>query len=134
MIDRGLTSDAMLAESLRSKLYELDMDSRYVTDAPEIREKPDATGRLTLVMTREIQGFRTIWHFGVRDRAGAPAVPLEGAEWADWDLRGRLVLAGGGQVSVAEPAGAGAWVCRPLADFNAHTPQRVESPAWARDW
>lgn len=134
MMERGLTSDEMLAESLRSKLYELDTDSRYVTDAPEIREKPDGAGRLTLVMTREIQGFRMIFRFGVRDREGAPVVPLDGAEWAEWDQRGRLVLAGRGQVSVAEPAGAGAWAYRPLADVNAHTPQRVESPAWARDW
>jgi hypothetical protein len=131
MMEHGLSSEEMLAESLRSKLYELNMSDGYVTDALEIREKPAAAGRPTLVMTREVRGFRTIFRFSVRD---GQAVPLDGAEWADWDHRSRLVLVGRGQVSVAEPDGAGAWACRRLADFTAHTPQPVESPAWAREW
>jgi hypothetical protein len=131
---RGLSSDEMLAESLERKLYTLSTRAGYVTEQPEVREKPGPEGRFTLVMKKEVWEFRTHYGFSVRDASTGGSTPLPTAEWADWDARGRLVYVGGGKVFAAEPGAGGTWTPRELADLNGNTPEHLVAPAWARKW
>ena len=133
LMEKGLSFDEMLAESLRLKLYELDTNSGYVTEAPEIREGPSVDGRLTLRMVMAVRGFRPIYAFSMRSPSGT-TVPIEGAEWADWDQRGRVVFARRGKLFAVQPDSTTAWEERELADFNAHKREPIEAPDWARVW
>ena len=60
---------------------------------------------------------------------------LEGAQWADWDLRGRLLVAKEGRLFAVQtkPRGELPELVE-LADFNGRRPARVLSPAAARKW
>jgi hypothetical protein len=65
--------------------------------------------------------------------------PIDGAEWADWDQRGRLAFVRRGKVFVAKPGRREDWQEQELeeqelADFNAQEPVPIESPEWARHW
>ena len=133
LMARGLSFDEMLAESLRLKLYELDTDSRYITDSAEIRERPSPDGRFSLRMRMTIRGFMPAYEFAYQ-AAGGAMTPLEGAEWADWDQRGRLAFVRRGKVFVANPSAGGDGQPQELADFNAQEPVPIESPEWARHW
>ena len=53
--------------------------------------------------------------------------------WADWDQQGRLVYARDGKLFSAE-IGQHRLDEREIADFNAHKPQQVVTPKWARRW
>ncbi len=55
------------------------------------------------------------------------------AKWADFDQRGRLVLANEGKIFTVEIQ-AGQVVINELADFNGHQPESVETPGWAQKW
>jgi hypothetical protein len=133
LMTKGLSFDEMLAESLRLKLYELDTDSRYITDSPEVRERPSPDGRFALRMRMELRGFKAVYDFAL-GAAGGEMTLIEGAEWADWDQRGRLAFVRRGKVLVAQPRGGEDWQQQELADFNAQEPEPLESPEWARHW
>lgn len=133
LMAKGLSFDEMLAESLRLKLYELDTDSRYITDSPEVRERSSPDGRFFLGMEMTIRGFTAVYAFAV-GAAGGEKTPLEGAEWADWDQRGRLAFVRRGKVFVAQPGRGQEWQQQELADFNPQEPVPLESPDWARRW
>jgi hypothetical protein len=133
LMARGLSFDEMLAESLRLKLYELDTDSRYITDLPEVRERRSPDGRFSLRMEMVIRGFTAVYDFAV-EATGGDITPIEGAEWADWDQRGRLAFVRRGKVFAAQPGRGGEWQQQELADFNAQEPVALESPEWARHW
>jgi hypothetical protein len=130
---KGLSFDDMLAESLRLKLHELDTDSRYITEAPEIRERPSPDGHSLLRMRMTIRRFTAVYEFAHR-AAGGEMTPIEGAEWADWDQRGRIVFVRQGKVFVAKPSSVQEAQAQELADFNAQEPAPFESPEWARHW
>jgi hypothetical protein len=57
-------------------------------------------------------------------------IPLGRATWADWDQRGRLVIAQDGRLFHWEPPGT----LRELADFNPQRPDPAPAPAWAETW
>jgi len=133
LMAKGLSFDEMLAESLRLKLYELDAGSRYLTDSAEVRERPSPDGRFSLRLTMAIRGLTSMYNFGL-EGAGGAMTPIEGAEWADWDQRGRLVFVRRGKVFVAQPSPGEDLQQQELADFNAQEPVPLESPAWARRW
>jgi hypothetical protein len=59
---------------------------------------------------------------------------LAGATWADWDGRGRLVLAKEGRLLAWEAAGGGAGRLVALMDFNPLRPHRLAPPGWAGRW
>lgn len=96
--------------------------SGYVTHAPRILEK--RTGAGLLRREESLVGYRVIRKYSV---AGFN-VDLSGAEWVEWDQRGRLVFARGGGLFAAHPEVV------PLADFNANRFAPLEAPAWAREW
>lgn len=132
--EQGLSSEELLAESQRRQLYLLSTQAGYVTDTPEVWEKPGLAPRFTLVLRKALQDFKYRHEFSVRDANSGDSWPLEAAEWAEWDGHGRLVYVAHGKVFAAEPGERGAWSPRELADFNAHTPEPTPSPAWARAW
>jgi hypothetical protein len=52
------------------------------------------------------------------------------ATWADWDQRGRLIVAKEGRLWHWQPPGT---LCE-IADFNGQTPEPAPAPDWAREW
>jgi len=85
-------------------------------------ERPDADVRTF--------GGRHVLEYAVTHGARGDVTALGPASWADWDRRGRLVIARGGRLLHRQPDGA----LRELADFNDQTPEPAPSPAWARRW
>ncbi len=69
----------------------------------------------------------------IEDQVGKTRVPINGATWAEWDQRGRLVFARDGQLYVT---GADMLGSKPvmLADFNGQRPYQLVAPEWARRW
>jgi hypothetical protein len=61
---------------------------------------------------------------------GAELLRLGQGAWADWDQRGRLVLARAGRLFHYQPDGT----LRQLADFIPQVPERVAAPAQGYDW
>jgi hypothetical protein len=55
------------------------------------------------------------------------------ATWADFDQRGRLIVANEGKLFTATIR-AGAIMMDEIADFNAHQPEQIETPDWAQKW
>jgi hypothetical protein len=68
--------------------------------------------------------------YAVYAPGGGELLPLEGATWADWDRRGRLVVARHGRLLAGPPGGP----LREIADFNGQQPEPAPAPAWARSW
>jgi hypothetical protein len=71
-----------------------------------------------------------IIEYAVGDRKRDTEIPLEGASWADWDQRGRLVYARDGQIFAQDVEQIGTFA-RPLADFNDQTFESIAAPEWA---
>jgi hypothetical protein len=59
--------------------------------------------------------------------------PFE-AEWADWDQRGRLIVALKGKLLTGKYNRHKPLHFEELADFNDDRPQNIEAPEWARRW
>jgi len=58
---------------------------------------------------------------------------LGSVNWADFDQRGRLVLARAGKLFTATVEND-AVIYHELADFNDHRPEPMEAPDWAKKW
>jgi hypothetical protein len=67
------------------------------------------------------------------DRRTSQKWELSGARWADIDQQNRLILAQDGKIFSAAVQ-QGELSLTKLADFNAHKPESVETPAWAQRW
>jgi hypothetical protein len=111
----------------------LDTESRFITDSPEIRERPSPDGRFLLRMRMTIRGFAAVYDFAYQ-ATGGEMTPIEGAEWADWDQRGRLAFVRAGKLFAAKPSSGLDGQGQELADFNAQEPVSLKSPEWARHW
>ena len=61
-------------------------------------------------------------------------IKLDGTTWADFDHRGRLVIAKDGTLFTAATTTQGEISFTELADFNANKPEQVKTPSWARQW
>ncbi len=94
---------------------------------PAILERRHPTSPVTLVLTVTPYGVDT---FGVREASGGAIAPIEGAAWADWDHRGRLVFARHGMLF----AGAPGQQPVPIADFREAKPEPIVAPEWAKVW
>jgi hypothetical protein len=86
-------------------------------------------GRGELLLDRSFSAAR--YYLVVANRSEPLAFD---AEWADWDQKGRLIVANRGKVL------AGNWnrhkglYFEELADFNEDRPASVEAPDWAQHW
>jgi hypothetical protein len=95
-------------------------------------ERPHPTASMTLTMLHVFEDFRRfggpyVVQYSVTTADGGE-YPIGEATWADWDQRGRLVVARNGQLSVWNPAGPIALI----ADFNDQEPDPQPAPDWAR--
>jgi hypothetical protein len=68
--------------------------------------------------------------YAVSAKGHDEVVPLVDASWADWDRRGRLVVARRGRLLAGQPGDP----LREIADFNGQAPEPAPAPAWARTW
>ncbi len=88
---------------------------------------------LTLVMTQRFAGFEVNggpYEVSYRlEHDDGTNTDLGTATWADWDQRGRLVLAREGKLFVF-----GAKGFEEIADFNDQEPLPEPAPAWAMQW
>jgi hypothetical protein len=95
---------------------------------------PDGT--LTLVMTersdRDFAAFGGphVVEYEVRAEPDGSTIPLGRATWADWDHRGRLIVAKDGRLSHWQLPGT----LHEIADFNDQRPQPDQSPVEAQTW
>jgi hypothetical protein len=102
-------------------------------DPPYIWQKTN--DRYKIVMKR--LGYRLdrgmIDEYNVIDNRNDQQITLRGIGWADFDQRGRLILATEGKIFSAVVQD-GELSLTELADFNAHKPESVETPDWAKKW
>jgi hypothetical protein len=105
----------------------------WITDAPDVFQRPDPTGRYELRRTWSIGGSHKAETFDVLIPAG-PAESLDGADWADWDQQGRLVFARDGVVFAIAPEALGRAEAAELIDLNPNKPEPIETPDWATRW
>jgi hypothetical protein len=75
-------------------------------------------------------GGRHVLEYAVRSSDGDTVVDLGRATWADWDQRGRLLVARDGMIG--EWGFARGFVA--IADFNDQAPDPQPAPADALDW
>ncbi len=131
-MNAGLPLDMEWIRSLGSAIYE-GPSSRYVTHAPSIYEKPQPRQDAALVMTLTLNGFEEKYHYSVR-HSGGKITSLTGAEWADWDIRGRLVLAQNGGIFAQDAVAIGHEPPVELINLNGNTPKPTVAPDWAKTW
>jgi hypothetical protein len=107
----------------------------WKTEKAEIWERPDPTQAMTLrSVLQEVDfkhpgGYVETFDVCTADQT----ISLEGANWADWDQAGRLVLTRAGQL-LAGRVIAGRLDSKVLADFNDNRPTKVAAPDWATTW
>jgi hypothetical protein len=102
---------------------------------PETWERTSPAGDATLAMRIvtnidfRAYGGRYVIEYAVRTEPDGQEVELGRATWADWDQRGRIIVASDGRLSHWQPSGF-----TNIADFNDQTPDPQPAPAWATDW
>jgi hypothetical protein len=100
-----------------------------------IWQRPRPGGGFTLEMTQRLGGFGGtqapyLVDVSIEDADGARR-PLGVVTWADWDQRGRLILAREGRlVSIDLLSGQPT----ELMDFNPQSPDPQPAPDWVRIW
>jgi len=102
----------------------------YETVQPEIRIK---VGPFRLEMQTRVDGLRWSSQYSVL-RPGGQRMALTGAEWADLDQSGRIVLARNGKLLAAEAQPDATLSEYDLAEFCDAEFTNVEPPGWARKW
>ena len=98
------------------------------------KRSPDG-GRAIVMMERADGDFtsyggRHVVEYAVREDANERVLDLGQATWADWDRRGRLLMARDGAIGEWDPAAGFATI----ADFNDQAPNPQSAPAEALDW
>ena len=104
------------------------------------RERPGGDGALVVanlgsaISTRAPSIEHARLEYGLDDGRGL--TPLADAAWADWDDRGRLLVATtSGSLEVRTPLAAGRrWKTAWTRDLNGLSPEPRPSPGWARRW
>lgn len=100
-----------------------------------VHEKSNVGGKYTLVLASTYEHYApNTQTFAWRNNHRKTTIPLEGATWADWDKRGRLLYAQQGKLFVVDTGYAHEIRAQELAEFNALRPRRTKSPDWARAW
>jgi len=105
----------------------------FVTHAPGIRRKQNPQGWQKLTMTSTLSRFEMNEDFSVRYAEGKDW-PMDGAAWADWDQRGRLVFAREGRLFSLTAEDIGHGEPQELINLNDHKPEPIETPEWAKSW
>lgn len=109
--------------------------SRFRTLVPEIMSRGHRSHALRMIKHRTVEpSLRRAVRFHVAGSDGVPILALDGADWADWDFDGRLVVLRGGAVFVADVSADRVGPLRELIDLTADTLEPREPPASARTW
>lgn len=110
---------------------------RRVPDVvPETWRRPNPVGNLMLIMTPRsdadfaAHGGPWLVDYALRLEATGQVLAIGRATWADWDQRGRLIVASDGRLWHWQPTGER----REIADFAGATPNPAPAPPWARSW
>lgn len=115
----------------------LEIQGTYIFDPPGIWEKPRPDSPMLLRMTEFGLDYRHMGEKHVLDFSlispDQPEILIQGAEWADWDQRGRLVYAKDGQL-FADDLSQPSLTPRLIADLNDMRPEPLVPPAWAKQW
>jgi hypothetical protein len=98
------------------------------SDAIWSRARPSGGATLVQRASAASTPFARVTAYAVD--VGSSRTELGDATWADWDQRGRLVLARDGRLIEVALDGSE----RVIEDFNGQTPDPQPSPAWARRW
>jgi hypothetical protein len=105
----------------------------FKTQQPEIRVKVSGKNPETkLLMERSISVFKYKEAFSVLK--GKEQTEIREAEWADWDISGRLVFARNGRLYSAKLNALPDLQETQLVDLNGLKPKPSASPEWARHW
>jgi hypothetical protein len=89
---------------------------------------------LFVSMERHIDGLEYRETFRVHGPSGPIDLELRGADWVDWDRRGRLVVLRAGVVAVADVSADAIAPLRELIDLAADEPEQREAPTAAQSW
>ncbi|MBZ0282652.1 MAG: hypothetical protein K8L97_18065 [Anaerolineae bacterium] len=111
-----------------------DQDACVTTDnspivqgkTPSVWQKQSGKYQLSLKYTRKGRVY------SLRISGSDFGIPSS-VNWADFDQRGRLVLAREGKLFSASLKND-ELIYHELADFNNHRPERMEAPDWAKKW
>lgn len=104
----------------------------YRFNLDQWNEKPHSTKPFSLLFNLSETPKNS--RFIVKDIKRNLEIPLEGAAWADWDKRGRLVYAKEGKLFTGAINNVNQIQSTEIADFNANKPERVTTPEWAKVW
>ncbi len=102
-------------------------------DQIEIFHKQSLCGKITLVMRRTNRQSQYYYDYLLSSVSGRFFV-LPGAQWADWDHRGRLLFTREGCIFSCQPDDQGDYRNHLLADFTNARPESISTPIWAMDW
>ncbi len=105
----------------------------YKTIQPERRARSHPRARLAVELTRRLDGLKYREAFLVTGMTGG-GPDVRGADWVDWDRRGRLVVLRAGRVGVADVRDGKVGELRDLVDLTPDRPERRVAPDWARQW
>ncbi|HEU4557783.1 MAG TPA: hypothetical protein VFS20_08030 [Longimicrobium sp.] len=103
----------------------------FSTTVPEIMSRGHRSHLLRMVKERSMTNLRRRERFHVAFPYGG-TLPLDGADWADWDHAGRLVVLRRGAVSAADIVNGQLQPLRELIDLTADTFEPREPPPSAR--
>ena len=110
--------------------------SRSDGESPETWQRPNQDGSLLLEMTIlsdlafDAYGGRYVIEYAVVTADGREIYPLGRATWADWDRRGRLVIARDGRLLRWTPPDR----FELIEDFNQQAPDPAPAPPDATVW
>ena len=107
--------------------------SHYINHAPGIHEKPHPSQNVALLLTTTRSGFQHQYRYSIRQESGE-ILYFNDAEWADWDMHGRLVLAQNGGIFAQDAVVIGHEPPVELINLNGNTPEPVVAPNWAKVW
>jgi len=109
----------------------------WKTERPEIWERDRPTDGIKLRRTLEridfeVAGGPYIESFVLALKDGSES-PLKGANWADWDQKGRLVFARDGRLFMSKVSTESILEVQ-LINLNRNKPEPIETPDWAKRW
>ena len=114
--------------------WQMELTSKgYVTRTPRLHRKQNPLGWQKLTMATTLTDFAHHYEYSVR-YAEDQDLELTGAEWADWDQKGRLVFAKSGKIFVLPADAIGREPPQELIDLNRNVPEAIEAPDWAKRW
>ena len=140
--DQSIYSKRLLRDKwmlTQERNFNLGAGGGWRTEHAEIWSKADASGQFILNMNLDKIDFSAyggpyLLRFDVIRKQDGHQMSIGRATWADWDHRGRLVIARAGKLLLGSVGKNSKVSFVELADFNSAKPVEVQSPTWAQEW